>query len=103
LVPISSGESVTFYCDNAHETTLDQFLALYAETGNASMQALMNAWRTSAAALESLSKEAQSNGHHKAVEVFQKHIGNLEARIELLRTAGQQKPTNNTSSTESKA
>lgn len=87
MVPITSGEILTFYCDNAHETTVEQLLAADSQAANANMETLIDAWHRSATALELVAREAQDKGHIKAAEVFQRHICNLEARIELLMKA----------------
>jgi hypothetical protein len=85
MVPITTKEALSFYCDNGHETTLDQLFHGDSEVVTSSLEALVTAWHKNAMALELIVKQAKSKGHEKVVSVFQRHLGGLESRIELLR------------------
>ena len=92
LLPITSGNAVTFFCDNAHETPIDQIIGTESSNSNATLHMLVGAWHKNALALELLAKEAQTNGHAKAVDILKRHIRTLEDRIEVLKNALQRKP-----------
>jgi hypothetical protein len=92
LLPITSGETITFFCDNAHETTVEQLVGDQAQNASATLQALLVAWHKNALALELLAQEARSKGHNSAIHILQKHIGTLEARIDVLKNAIDKRP-----------
>ena len=87
LVPITSGETITFFCDSAHETTVEQLVGDQAQNPSATLQALLVAWHKNALALELIAKDAKSKGHKSAIGILQKHINTLEARIDVLKNA----------------
>ena len=87
VLPITSAESLTFYCHNGHERTVDQLLETPSDIVDADLETLLHAWRKNVLALELISQKARLKGHHHAVAVFQRHIANLEARITFLRKA----------------
>lgn len=87
LIPITSVETLTFYCDNGHESTIEKLLGEQSEAVISSLETLINTWHKDAMALEIITREAKSKGHDKAAEVFRRHVSNLEGRIDLLRKA----------------
>ena len=87
MVPVETRESLSFYCDNGHETTIDQLLEEHSEAVSLSLEALLAAWHKNAIALELIVKQARSKGHENVVGVFQRHISTLEKRIEMLKKA----------------
>ena len=94
IVPVETKESLSFYCDNGHETTIDQLLEKDSEAVSLSLEALLAAWHKNAIALELIVTQARSKGHHNVVGVFNRHITTLEKRIDLLKKAveGEQPP-----------
>jgi len=87
IVPVETKESLSFFCDNGHETTLDRLLEENSEAVSSSLEALLAAWHKNAMALELIVTQARSKGHDNVVGVFQRHISTLEKRIELLKRA----------------
>lgn len=87
MVPVETKGSLSFYCDNGHETTIDQLLEGNSEAVSSSLEALLAAWHKNAMALELIVTRARSKGHDNVVGLFQRHISTLEKRIELLKKA----------------
>ena len=87
MIPVESKESLSFYCDNGHETTIDQLLEKDSQAVFSSLEALLAAWHKNAMALELIVKQARSKGHLNVIGVFQRHISTLEKRIDLLKKA----------------
>lgn len=93
LLPITAGETITFFCDSAHETTVEQLVGDQAQNAGATLQALLVAWKKNVLALELLAKEAKSKGHSSAMDILRRHIETLEARIDMLKNAIEKPPS----------
>jgi len=93
LIPITSGDSITFFCEDAHETSVEQLIGDQSKDAGATLHTLIASWHKNAIALELLAQEARTQGRAKAVDILKRHISTLEARIEILKNTLDKKPT----------
>ncbi|HYE98506.1 MAG TPA: hypothetical protein VEJ18_06315, partial [Planctomycetota bacterium] len=79
--------TLVFYCGTGHEITTEEVVGAETKSLNSGIQSVLQNWETRLQKLRQTVAEAQTRGHHEVAEVFQRHIANMESRIQILREA----------------
>lgn len=92
IYPGHSGDALHFYCRLGHEVTIRDLAGWQTKSSKFALDVILQSWELTVRRLESSASDAQARGLHSVAEIFHRQIGNLEARIQILRAAVKDSP-----------
>lgn len=92
IFPCHSGDALHFYCSRGHEASIHDLAGSHARSARFALDVILQSWELTVRQFEASAADARTRGLHSVAEIFHRQIGNLQARIQIVRAAIQNVP-----------
>jgi hypothetical protein len=80
-------EALVFLCDRGHESGNSELVAPRDDSFSSYLGLVLREWETGLRTLRMTAADAYRCGHHQVADLFHRHAGNIQARVQALREA----------------
>lgn len=93
IFPGHSGDALHFYCARGHEANIRELAGSHARSARFALDVILQSWELTVRQFEASAADARARGLHSVAEIFHRQIGNLQARIRIVRAAIEDAPS----------